>query len=86
MPTVFELHEIDSRLVRAINQEARSDPASPYAGKFVAIANGKVVAVGDRLEDVVAAFKQMVPERTQGVIFEANADYEGSHEIWTEWL
>ena len=82
MSSAFDVQEQDSRLARAINQEARSDPSSRYAGKFVAIAGGKVVAVGERLDEVVAVLKQTAPERSQGLVIEASADYEGPHEIW----
>ena len=82
MPPAFDVQEQDSRLARAINQEARSNPSSPYAGKFVAIAGGNVVAVGEQLDEVVAAMKQAAPERGQGLVIEASADYEGPHEIW----
>jgi hypothetical protein len=34
-------------LADRINAEAKRDPHSPYAGKFVGIANGRVVAVAD---------------------------------------
>jgi hypothetical protein len=80
--TAFQIQEQDSQLARVINREARSDPSSPYVGKFVAIAGGTVVAVGEQLDDVVAAFRQAVPDRSQGLVIEASADYEGPHEIW----
>lgn len=82
MPPKFQVDEEDNRLAEAINREARSDPSSPYAGKYVAIVGGKVVAAGKRLEDVVAAFEKVVPDRNRGVIFEASADYDGAHGIW----
>jgi len=31
----------NERLAQQINREARKDPASPYANKFVGLANGK---------------------------------------------
>lgn len=81
MSSVSDVQEQDSQLARAINQEARSDPSSPYTGKFVAIADGKVVAVSEQLEEVVTALKQATSRRSEGLIIEASADYEGPHEI-----
>jgi Family of unknown function (DUF5678) len=81
MSPAFDVQEQDSRLARAINQEARSNPS--YVGKFVAIAGGQVVAVGEQLDEVIAALKQVAPERGQGLVIEANADYDGPHEIWS---
>jgi len=43
----------NQELARRINQEARNDPMSPYAGKFVGIANGQVVVVADNWRDEV---------------------------------
>ncbi|MEX1096636.1 MAG: DUF5678 domain-containing protein [Planctomycetales bacterium] len=83
MPPKFQIDEEDNRLAEAINREARSDPSSPYAGKYVAIAGGKVVAAGERIEDVLAAMEKAVPDRHRGLVIEASADYEGPHEIWT---
>ena len=43
-PTVLE---INRALAERINQEARDNPHSPYAGKFVGLANGQVVATAN---------------------------------------
>ena len=82
MSTAFDAKEQDSRLAREINQDARRNPSSPYAGKFVAIAEGRVVAVGEQLDEVMAALRQVAPDRNQGLVVEASADYAGPHEIW----
>jgi len=39
-------------LARRINQEARRSAQSPYANKFVGIANGRVVAIADDLDEM----------------------------------
>jgi Family of unknown function (DUF5678) len=83
MSPTFDVKEQDRRLAREINQDARTNPSSPYLGKFVAIADGQVVAVGERLDEVVAAFRKVVPDRNQGLVIEASADYDGPHEIWS---
>src|SRR5205809_154179 len=53
--TMMEQHDsiklANERLARQINQEARQDPGSPYAGKLVGIANGKVVVVADTWQE-----------------------------------
>ncbi len=41
------VQERNRELADQINAEARSNPQSPYANKFVGIANGKVVVVAD---------------------------------------
>jgi len=76
-----EVYEINSALARKINREARADPKSPYAGKFVGIANGKVVVVTDNLDDLARRLREIEPDpmRTFGV--EASADYDTVYEV-----
>jgi len=47
------IQERNRQLAEAINQEALANSDSPYAGKFVGIANGQVVAVTDDLDELV---------------------------------
>ncbi|GEM_PF-5888188 len=47
MSTAATVQEVNRELARQINQEARTNPQSPYANKFVGIANGKVVVADD---------------------------------------
>ena len=49
-------------LARQVNDEARRNPNSPYAGKFVGIANGQVVVVGDNLDEVIRGLRQVEPD------------------------
>lgn len=83
MPSRFVVQEQDDRLAREINREARSDPSSRYAGKFVAIGRGKIIAIVDSLDEAVTALRQELPSREEGLVIEASADYQGPHEIWT---
>lgn len=76
-------HDPNVELARAINLEARGNPHSPYAGKYVAIARGIVVAVGAELADVLPVLNESAPNRDEGLVIEASADYDGPHEIWS---
>ena len=82
MTPKLKITEEDEALARAINQEARSNPDSPYAGKYVGILDGKVVAVGDDLDAVAERFRAVEPDRLKGLIVEASADYDTPIEIW----
>ncbi len=62
-------------LAQRINEEARRDPQSPYAGKFVGLANGQVVVVADSLEEVVQRLRQIEPDPQRGFCLEAGLDY-----------
>lgn len=72
----------NQRLARQINQEARADAASPYAGKYVGIANGKVVVIADNLDEVAKQLRQADPDPARTLCFEAGLDYDAVQEIW----
>jgi hypothetical protein len=72
----------NAEVARQINQEARSDPASPYAGKLVGIANGQVVVVADTWEEVVNQLREAEPDPTRCHCIEASAAYDRVEEIW----
>ena len=42
MSVADTVKDLNRQLARRINDEARSNPQSPYANKFVGIANGQV--------------------------------------------
>jgi hypothetical protein len=83
MSPKFQVEEQDDRLAKVINEEARRDPSSRYSGKYVAIAHGKVIAIEDSLDEAVTKLRQVLPNRQEGLVIEASADYQGPHEIWT---
>lgn len=76
------IQEQNRDLARQINAEARGDPQSPYANKFVGIANGKVVVIADNLSDLARGLRQAEsdPAKTFGI--EASRNYDEVHEIW----
>ncbi|MCI0682367.1 MAG: hypothetical protein L0Y71_09700 [Gemmataceae bacterium] len=69
-------------LARHINDEARKDPQSPYAGKFVGIANGQVAVVADDLDEMVRRLRQVEPDPAKTFGIEASHDYTVVEEIW----
>jgi hypothetical protein len=73
---------INERLARQINREARANPNSPYANKFVGIANGKVVVVADTWREPDLALEQVEPDPTRCYGVDANADYDRVEVIW----
>ena len=72
----------NQRIAQKINQEARQDPHSPYAGKFVGIANGHVIVVADTWREVVDRLRQVEPDPSKCYGLEASADYQRVDEIW----
>jgi hypothetical protein len=47
MSEATSIREANRKLAREINHEARSNPQSAYSGKFVGIANGRVIETKD---------------------------------------
>jgi len=82
MSAVRSIQEINRVLAQQINAEARSNPQSPYANKFVGIANGKVVVVTDDLNELGRRLRQVEPDPTKTFGIEASRDYEEVQEIW----
>jgi len=66
----------NQELFRQINQEALANPHSQYAGKYVGLANGKVVAASRSAREVATALKQAEPDPSRTLIFEASVDYD----------
>ena len=74
--------ELNRELAREINEEALKNPQSPYAHKFVGIANGQVVVVAVELDELARRLRQIEPDPTKTVSVEASRDYTVVEEIW----
>jgi len=74
----------NEELARQINQSARQNPNSPYAGKLVGIANGQIVVVADTWREVADRLRQVEPDPARCRCIEASADYDRVEEIWEE--
>ena len=83
MSAVITVRELNEELARKINEEARRNPQSPYANKFVGIANGQVVVAADVLDEMDRQLRQIEPDPTKCFGVEASRDYTGVHEIWS---
>ena len=77
------VREANEELAKQINDEARSNPQSPYANKFVGLANGKVVVVADSLDEMARLLRQLEPDPTRRFCLEASRDYSEPLEIWS---
>ena len=84
MPPSNPILELNRELARQINEESRRNPSSPYAGKFVGIANGKVVAIADDLDAVADTLRQVEPDLLKTFFVEASRDYDEVIEIWSD--
>jgi len=82
MPVANTVQERNRELAKKINEETRSNPQSPYANKFVGIANGQVVIVADDLDTMARRLRQLEPDPSKTFCVEASRDYSIVEEIW----
>ena len=57
-----EIHDRNMELARQINDELLRDPKCPYAGKWIGIANGQMVVVGDTFDEVHKRVREIEPD------------------------
>jgi hypothetical protein len=74
---------VNYALAMKINEEARRNPQSPYANKWVGIVNGQVVAVADTLDEMSRRLDQIEPDPSKTFGVEASRDYDEVHYIWS---
>ena len=79
MPTVQDLNR---ELADMLYEEAQKDPQSPYAGKKVGIANGRVVVVADDWDEVDQKLEQMEADATRTFCIDMAQDYDTPQIIW----
>ena len=77
MDDLAEIERRNVELAERINEETLRDPSSPYAGKWVGIANGKVVVVADDLRTMARRLEEIEPDRRRTCCIEASRDYSG---------
>ena len=82
MSVADSVQNLNREVARRINQEARSNPKSPYVNKLVGIANGQVVVIADDWDDLAQRLRQAEPNPTRTFAIEASRDYDEVHEIW----
>jgi len=76
------VQDLNRDLAHRINEEALKNPQSPYANKWVGIANGQVVAVGDKQDELSRRLRQIEPDPRKCFIVEASRDYSVVEYIW----
>lgn len=74
--------ELNREFADKLAEEGRNNPESPYAGKFVGIANGNVVAVADDWDELDRRLRQIEPDPSKTIGVEVGRDYTAVEEIW----
>jgi hypothetical protein len=83
MASLEEVQRLNRELGERINREARSDPTSPYAGKYVGIANGQVVVVTDDPDSLYYRLEEIEPDHRRVFWVDTNRDPTKVEYIWS---
>ena len=67
---------------RQISREARADPNSPYAGRWVGFVDAEIAVVADTLDEMMERLHAAQPDPARCFGIDAGADYESVHEVW----
>jgi hypothetical protein len=82
MATSRTVQELNRELAEKLVVEGQTNPQSKYVGKFVGLANGRVVAVADNWDDLARELRQAEPDPTRTFGVEVGRDYAAVEEIW----
>jgi hypothetical protein len=82
MVSVEEVQKLNRELGERVADEARHDPTSPYAGKYVGIANGQVVVVTDDFQTLYYLLKEAEPDHRRAFWVDTNRDPTKVEYIW----
>ena len=75
------MKSLNERLARKVRREGLNDPRSPYANRFVGIANGKVVVVADSLDEMATQLRKIEPDASKCRAIDVAADYDRTYEV-----
>jgi len=81
METNGSIRTLNRRLALKVRREGKQNPKSPYARRYVGIANGEVVVIADSLDDVSNQLRKIEPDNKRSVIVDLVGDYERVYEV-----
>lgn len=78
------VQDLNEQLARKIHEEAQRDPHSPYAYKYVGIANGRDVVAAEDLDEVIRRLKEIEPDPGNRYCawIDPNMHFGAENEIW----
>lgn len=83
MVSLEEVQKANRELAERINAEALANPQSEYAGKYVGIANGKIVIVTEDIEEMDDVLETADPDPRRVFWVEASRDPDEVQYIWS---
>jgi len=72
---------LNRRLAQKVKREGKENPKSPYAKRYVGIANGKVIVVAETLDDMMKALRKAEPDATKCMGVDLVGDYDKVYEV-----
>jgi hypothetical protein len=81
MSTTTTIQQLNRDLADKVLEDARRDPAA-FSGRYVGIANGKVVVSTDDLDELGRRLEQAEPDAAKTFWVEIGRDYDKVCEIW----
>jgi hypothetical protein len=75
------IRSINERLARKIRREGKGNPKSPYANRFVGIANGTVVIVADTHSEMIKQLRKIEPDASRCYAVDVAADYDRTYDV-----
>lgn len=84
MSDINELQDRNEQLARKIHDEAQKNPQSPYAYKYVGIADGQHVVAADDLEELDRLLQEIEPdpEKRFCAWIDPDTHFGAENEIW----
>jgi uncharacterized protein YlzI (FlbEa/FlbD family) len=76
------VQEANRQLAQQLIDDAQRNPQSPYAGKCVGLANGKIVVVAEDWDEVGKRLHEVEPNTSRTMCVDVGRDYSKIHEIW----
>ncbi len=71
-----EQQRLNAEFGMRLNRETRADPDSPYAGKYIVIADCQIVTVANTLDEMHAQILELGLNPREASYVQASADYE----------
>jgi len=69
-------------VAKQINREARANPNSQYAHKYVGFVDAEVAVVADSLTEMMERLLALKADPGRCFALDASADYDSVHEVW----
>jgi hypothetical protein len=84
MPDYNTIQDLNEQLARKIHEEAQRDPHSPYAYKYVGIANGRDVVAADDLDELDRLLEEIEPdpEKRYCARIDPDKEFNEDNTIW----